>query len=219
MIKAKRTRWVWFLVVLAPCIASILNFVKRNLSSIPKAVRSTAYQSSVRPILEYGHTVWDPYQKNHIATLEQVQRRAARYVTGNYSTYSSVTSMLVPLDWLSIQERRCAARPGLLHKARAGKTAVKLPPYVQVPTSQSVRGHQTWNYSPIRASTVFFPRTIRCCNILPASFIRTPLISARKSWAALQRSPLSSLTRETRTPGHWWDAHLYPSGPWYCSKP
>ncbi len=153
-----------------------LNFVKRNLSGAPKTVRSTAYQSLVRPILEYGHTVWDPYQKNHIATLEQVQRRAARFVTGDYSTYSSVTSMLDTLDWLSLQERRCAARLGMLHKARAGETAVKLPPYVQVPSSQSLRGHQTWSYSPIRASTdyylySFFPRTIRCWNILPASLI------------------------------------------------
>ncbi len=153
-----------------------LNFIKRNLSGAPKAVRSTAYQSMVRPILEYGHTVWDPYQKNHIATLEQVQRRAARFVTGDYSTYSSVTPMLNSLGWLSLQERRCAARLGMLHKVRAGETAVKLPVYVQIPSTQGLRGHQAWSYSPIRASSdyylySFFPRPIRCWNLLPASLI------------------------------------------------
>ncbi|XP_076443961.1 uncharacterized protein LOC143282247 [Babylonia areolata] len=32
----------------------------------------------VRPILEYGHAVWQPYQKTLSAELEDVQRRATR---------------------------------------------------------------------------------------------------------------------------------------------
>mgnify|MGYP007133278546 CR=1 FL=1 len=34
----------------------------------------------VRPSLENRGTVWDPYKQNHIKAIEQVQRRAVRFV-------------------------------------------------------------------------------------------------------------------------------------------
>ena len=39
----------------------------------------------VRPILEYGRTVWDPHCNGLNDVLENVQKRAARFVTRNYS--------------------------------------------------------------------------------------------------------------------------------------
>ena len=45
-----------------------------------------AYKSLVRPKLEYGCTVYDPYRANQKSWLEQVQRRAARFVTRTYTT-------------------------------------------------------------------------------------------------------------------------------------
>ena len=35
----------------------------------------------MRPILEYGSSVWDPYYEGLIEDLEKVQKRAARFVT------------------------------------------------------------------------------------------------------------------------------------------
>ena len=40
-----------------------LNFIRRNLSKCSTEVKSTAYFSLVRPIMEYAACVWDPYQK------------------------------------------------------------------------------------------------------------------------------------------------------------
>ena len=40
-----------------------LNFIRRNLSKIFIDVKSTAYLSLVRPIMEYAACIWDPYQK------------------------------------------------------------------------------------------------------------------------------------------------------------
>ena len=42
------------------------------------------YRSIVRPILEYGSSVWDPYTDKLQEELEKVQNRAARFVTRNF---------------------------------------------------------------------------------------------------------------------------------------
>ena len=52
--------------------------------SCPQDVKEAAYKSMVRPILEYGSTVWDPCNGLN-DELENVQKRAARFVTRNYS--------------------------------------------------------------------------------------------------------------------------------------
>ena len=37
-----------------------LGFLRRNLAACPKAVKESAYKGLVRPVLEYGSSVWDP---------------------------------------------------------------------------------------------------------------------------------------------------------------
>ena len=38
-----------------------LGFLRRNIFSCPQDVKEAAYKTLVRPILEYGSTVWDPH--------------------------------------------------------------------------------------------------------------------------------------------------------------
>ena len=70
-------------------------------------VKENAYTSLVRPTVEYGSTLWDPYQQNAINILEMVQCRAARYITnrlGNHSYRHAISPRLeIPGD---PQERR-----------------------------------------------------------------------------------------------------------------
>jgi len=44
-------------------------------------------------VLEYASPVWDPFTANNIKALEKVQRRAARWVKGDYrrSAYVDTT--------------------------------------------------------------------------------------------------------------------------------
>jgi len=70
-------------------------FLQRNVSP---NIKSLTYLTYVRPILEYSSTVWSPNVKTGIAILENVQRKAACFVYNNFSTYSSVTSMLTQLN-------------------------------------------------------------------------------------------------------------------------
>ena len=61
-----------------------LGFLGRNLSACPQDVKQSAYKGLVRPVLEYGSSVWDPSGILLQEELENVQKRAARFVTSNY---------------------------------------------------------------------------------------------------------------------------------------
>ena len=62
-----------------------LAFLKRNTDKCPLHIKDKCYKAFVKPVLEYGGCVWDPHYKNQIEKIEKVQKRAARYVTNNYS--------------------------------------------------------------------------------------------------------------------------------------
>ena len=47
-------------------------------------MKEAAYKGMVRPILEYGSSVWDPYINKFQEELEKVQNRAATFVSRNY---------------------------------------------------------------------------------------------------------------------------------------
>ena len=69
-------------------------FLRRNLYNCPSHTKAQSYQTLVRPILEYASSASDPYTQSNINKLEGVQRRAARFVTGDYRTTSSVSEII-----------------------------------------------------------------------------------------------------------------------------
>ena len=84
-----------------------LGFLRRNLFSCPQDVKEAAYKSPVRPILEYGSSVRDPHCNGLNGELENVLKRAARFVTRNYSRETgSMTDILEELKWETLQKRR-----------------------------------------------------------------------------------------------------------------
>jgi hypothetical protein len=85
-------------------------FLRRNINISSTKVKEQAYKSLVRPSLEYSCSVWDPYTKEHITQLEQVQRRAARYVTNRCHNTSSVSNMIGHLNGRSLAYRGTYAR-------------------------------------------------------------------------------------------------------------
>lgn len=53
-------------------------------------LKSVAFKTSVRPLLETSSAVWDPYTIEKVKKLEMVQRRASLYVLNRYNNLSSV---------------------------------------------------------------------------------------------------------------------------------
>ena len=74
-------------------------FLARNIPRCCRKVKQMAYTTYIRPTVEYASPVWDPHTKRNTNKIEMVQRRCARYVTGNFDRTSSVTSMLNCLSW------------------------------------------------------------------------------------------------------------------------
>ena len=87
-----------------------LGFFRRNINISSTTVKEQAYKSLVRSSLEYACSVWDPYTKENITQLEQVQHRDARYVTNCYNNTSSVSNMIEHLNWRILAYRRSDAR-------------------------------------------------------------------------------------------------------------
>ena len=50
--------------------------------------------------------IWSPHLQYQIHQIEKVQRSAARFVTNDFSYYSSITSMLANLKWPLLEQRR-----------------------------------------------------------------------------------------------------------------
>ena len=115
-----------------------LSFIRRNLQINSKSVKDRAYQSLVRPKLEYCSSVWDPYTTENINIIEQVQRRAARYACHRHHNTSSVTEMIHSLDWPTLQERRLKTRLHIFYKIINNKIAV---PYdnILIPSQSRTR--------------------------------------------------------------------------------
>ena len=88
-------------------------------------MKEAAYKTLVRPILQYGSTVWDPHCKGLNDELENVQKRAARFVTRNYSYETgSMTGILEELKWETLQKRRKDNRLILMYKGLKGKARI-----------------------------------------------------------------------------------------------
>ena len=63
---------------------STIGSLFRNLKSCPQDCWKSAYISLVRSVLDYGTIIWDPYLSRDIEKLERVQRKAERFITGDY---------------------------------------------------------------------------------------------------------------------------------------
>ncbi len=63
-----------------------MGIIKCTFSNLDTDIFTKLYKSMVRPIImimEYSSSVWSPYLKKDISTLEKVQRRATKLVASN----------------------------------------------------------------------------------------------------------------------------------------
>ena len=149
-----------------------LNMVRRNFTKGTNAnIREQIYTSLVRPTLEYGSVAWDTHQANIIQMLESVQNKGARYVTQEWSRYSSITDIKDKLGWCTLQQRRYVNRLSFFFKSVNNLHGHSLPPHV-TRQKRASKNHHAYSYHTLRARTdaylhSFLPGAIRAWNNLP----------------------------------------------------
>ena len=118
---------------------------------------------------------WDPQSILPQDELEKLKKRAARFVTGNY-TYEtgSMTGILEHLKWESLKKRRKDS--SLIMPYKGLKGAASIPTDDLVPTNRRTRNHHSLAFqSPLAGTDIykssFFPQTIRDWNTSTDSLI------------------------------------------------
>ena len=135
-----------------------LSFLKRNIKTKNKNVKTLAYNSLIRPHLEYSCQVWDPHTENDINKLESVQRRAARYVTNRYHNTSSPSEMLTNLEWETLQQRRAKIR--LITMYKIVNNLIEIPRNQYLTPVIPMYQHQCLNFQRPFASTNYLKFSI-----------------------------------------------------------
>ena len=151
---------------------NLLAFFKRNLSSCPQHVKNKCCKALLKPVLEYGSSVWDPHHQKQIKEIEKIHKNAARFVTNNHSyiTGSTKTNMN-KLGWIPLEEQRAKHKVNIFFKAMQNEIKIPIEDFKMKSTNRNTRsGCLTYNipaskiYSHLHS---FFPSTIRLWNSLP----------------------------------------------------
>ena len=148
-----------------------LAFLRRNLSSCPRRIKANCFTALVRPSAEYASPVWDPHYQTDINFLEKIQKRGARFATGNYCMESGNSNLNYQhLGWPSLEERRLQSKLTIFQKARLNLIDLPLDKIQTKSRATRSGGVNSFarNYSPVNGHFYsFFPQTTQLWNHLP----------------------------------------------------
>ena len=179
--------WSPHIAKLATTAHQKLGFLIRNLRGCPNELKKTAYMTVVRSSLDYASTIWDPNLNKDKLALEKIQRKAARWITGNHQRVASVTNMLTSLGLESLEERRRASRLVLLYKILHEEVAVPPDELGLVRNQRATRGLATKDKLLVPScktterSTHFVAKTVPQWNRLLESTTSADSVQAFKS--------------------------------------
>ena len=137
--------------------------------------------TQIRPILSYASSCWDPHTQQQTWKIEMVQRRAARFVMGDYHPRHSVTQMLQTLQWHTLNEGRARAKVIMMYRILHGLIAIPpAPPYIH-PTSHTRTSRRNTQFQQLHCRMnvylhSFFPSVISLWQVLPASTRAAPTL-------------------------------------------
>ena len=136
------------------------------------------YNSTVRPIIEYGCILYDNFSLLLSARIENLQRRAAIICTGAMPR-TETKKLLEDLGWSTLKERRQNLKLSFFYKIIHSKTAeylrIDLDKLRVNPNKRQTRQSDEFGIPfcrTIKYKNSFFPSTIISWNKLPAS-VRT----------------------------------------------
>jgi hypothetical protein len=152
----------------------VLGLIKRVCKDLKDPdTRKILYCSLVLPQLEYCSQLWSPIQVNQKLLLENVQRRATKFIL-NYPKDMTYKERLLKLKLLPLEYRSDISDLIFFHKCVIGQYHLNLDTLVQrKPESDYlIRSHDPNNFVEFKCRTKYFyhsyfPRVVRAWNSLP----------------------------------------------------
>ena len=202
-----KLKWSTHIDNLSKKASSSLGFVMRNLKKCPTECKKAAYISLVRSTLEYGAVIWDPPLEKDIYKLEKINRKAARFIKGDFKTRKQgcVAEMLNELKLPTLESRRKEKRLTFLYNIQTGKVPaidkdiylnpikqkrrIKAKTFSDCVTDNILTRHQNlnskcFNLPKSNSNTYkhsFFPKTIAEWNELPEDIVTAPSATVFKN--------------------------------------
>ena len=139
------------------------------------------YTTIVRPILEYGSTIWDASSTALSTSVEKVQFFALKIISKTWST--SYSNLLSSVNISSLEHRRRSAKLLLFFKLSNNLHFISsFPCHRSCKPEYALRHYSIFDFSRLfcRTSSLansFFPSTIKLWNSLPSSTKSTQSIS------------------------------------------
>lgn len=159
-----------------------LFFLRRSLKSATPNVRSLAYNSIIRPALEYAVIIWDPFTATSINKLERIQRKAARFIFNKHGR-ASVSELLRQCDFSSISERNRICRLKFFFQLLTGRYGINTSGIFTFSTGYQTRQRHDRTILPLTSRNncfkySYFPRTIVDWNNLTNDAVTQNTLSA-----------------------------------------
>jgi hypothetical protein len=150
-------------------------------------VRKLLFCAIVRAILEYASSLWSPYTIKHRRLVENVQRRATKFIL-DYPQDLTCTDRLAKIKILPLEFRRNISDLCLLFKSRTGAITTDVNKYI----CTFEPGYQSRNYDKNNYNLIikhkqdyfrnsFFIRTVELWNTLPSHVKSSNSLSIFKS--------------------------------------
>jgi len=126
--------------------ASVISKANRTLAIIRKSFHSTdnhmfvtLYKSLVRPIIEYGNTIWGPHFTVDQQNIEKAQHRATRILTNLHG--NSYSERLQILGLPTLKDRRLRGDMILLYRLVNNDIRLDFADFFTISSVISTRGH------------------------------------------------------------------------------
>ena len=108
-------------------ISSTLSIIKKLKPILDQNCLCKIYKSTVEPYFNYCCLVWDGFDDYLAETLQKLQNRAARIITGAPYTNVRTTEIFKQLGWKKLDESRQEQKAIMMFKIVNGLT----PPYLK----------------------------------------------------------------------------------------
>ena len=135
----KNLKWKGHITKIAKKSNKILGLLKRCLDGAPSKVKLVAFNSVVRPCMEYASPVWSPHVKLLKDELDKVHRKAIRWIF-KLPKIVSISNVMEKEKIVSLEARRSETDLNFLRKIEFGLYDINLEKYITHNKNHNTRG-------------------------------------------------------------------------------